>query len=112
MIYEFELGHNDMEATKNIHCAKGDGRVYQITVTRCYKKFTSGRKNIDEHERSVWPKRVDYEDILQAIEGYPAIIPPSVSGKRTISHVIAIRYFYVITKSVWTSRIVPHVINH
>ena len=27
MFYEFEMGHNIMEATKNISCAKGEGAV-------------------------------------------------------------------------------------
>ena len=34
MIYEFELGHNATEATKNICCAKGDGAVDHSIETR------------------------------------------------------------------------------
>ena len=40
MLYEFELGHNAMEATKNMCCAKGES-----TVTRWFMKFWSDFKN-------------------------------------------------------------------
>ena len=38
MLYKFELGHNDAEATKNICFVKGEDTVDQSTVTR-FKKF-------------------------------------------------------------------------
>ena len=38
MIYEFKLGHNTTEATKNI-CVNGEGEVYHSTVTRWFKKW-------------------------------------------------------------------------
>ena len=30
MLYEFELGHNGTEATKNICCMKGDGAMILV----------------------------------------------------------------------------------
>ena len=39
MLYEFELGHNSMEATKNIFYAEGEGTFNHNTVTRVFKKF-------------------------------------------------------------------------
>ena len=37
MLYEFELGHNTAEPTKNIYCVKGDGTVDHSTVIRWFK---------------------------------------------------------------------------
>ena len=34
MLYEFELGYNTVEATKNICCVKGEGAADYSTVTR------------------------------------------------------------------------------
>ena len=34
MLYKFKLGHNTVEATKNICCAKGEGTFDDDTVTR------------------------------------------------------------------------------
>ena len=48
MLYEFELGHNTTEATKNIYCVKGESAVDHNTVNRWFKKFCSGCKNLDD----------------------------------------------------------------
>ena len=47
---------NAVEATKNICCMKGEGTVDRNTVTRRFKKFCSGCKNLDNQARSSWPK--------------------------------------------------------
>ena len=52
MLYEFEMGHNAMKVTKIIYCAKGEGTVDCSMVTRWFKKFHPGNKNLDDQERS------------------------------------------------------------
>ena len=47
-LYEFKLSHKAVEATKNIHCEKGESVFDHITVTRWLKKFHSGLKNHDD----------------------------------------------------------------
>ena len=56
MLYKFKQGHNAMEATKNISCAKGEGIVDHWTVTRWFKKFYSGCKNFADQARSNRPR--------------------------------------------------------
>ena len=46
MLYKFKLGHNAMKAAKNI-CAKDEGAVDHSTVTRWFKKFCLGCKNLN-----------------------------------------------------------------
>ncbi|CAI9734926.1 Hypothetical predicted protein [Octopus vulgaris] len=48
MLHEFKLGHNAMEAIKNICCTKGEGAVDHSTVTRSFKEFHLGCKNLNE----------------------------------------------------------------
>ena len=52
MLYKLELGHNIMNVTKNICCAKDEDAVDKSTVTRWSKKFCSGCKNLDNQARS------------------------------------------------------------
>ena len=72
MFYEFELGHNTVEAPRNICCAKGEGAVDQSTVSRWLKKFRSVCKNLNDRARSGrWPKTVDSEAVIKVIEANP-----------------------------------------
>ena len=50
-LYEFELGHNATEATKNI-CVKSEGTVDHSTVTRWIKKFYLGWMNPNDQVQS------------------------------------------------------------
>ena len=68
MLYKFELGHNIVEATKKICCAKGEGAVDHSKVARWFKKFYLGCKNFDDQAKSSKPKTVDSEAMLQVIE--------------------------------------------
>ena len=62
MLYDFELSHNSTEATENIFCTKGAGGAFDHgTVIRCFNKFCSGCKNLDDQARSDRPKMVDSE---------------------------------------------------
>ena len=68
LLYEFKLGHNTAEATKNIYCMNGEGIVDHSTVTRWLKKFYLCSKNIDDQARSGRLKTVHSEAMFQAIE--------------------------------------------
>ena len=68
MPYKFKLCHNAAEATKNISCAKSECEVDHSTVTRWFKKFSSGCKNLNMQARSCRSKTVDSKATLQAIE--------------------------------------------
>ena len=69
MIYKFELGHNAMEAAKNIYSTKDEGVFHYNTVTRRFKKFYSGYKDFDDQTRSSQPESVDSEAGFQAKGG-------------------------------------------
>lgn len=53
MFYKFKLSHNAMEATKLIHCVKGEGAVDPNSGTRWFRKFCWGCKNLDDQARLV-----------------------------------------------------------
>ena len=68
-LYNFELVHNTVEATKNICCVVDEGAVDHSTVTRWWKEFCLGYKNLHYQAKSGRPKTVDSEAVLQAIRG-------------------------------------------
>ena len=100
ILYEFELGHKAAEATKNIRCAKGEDAVDHSTVTRWFKKFRSGCKNLDDQARSGRPKTVDSEAVFQAIEANPKSSTRKVSGELGISQSSVVRRLHDLGKSI------------
>ena len=109
ILYEFELGHNIVEATKNVCCAKTKGAVDRSTVTRWFNKFCSGWKNVDNQARLSRAKTVDSEAVLKAIEADPGISTRGISGKLSISQSIVVHHLSDISKSIQSYWIVPHV---
>ena len=53
MLYEFELGLNTVEATKNICYAQGKGTVICRRVPRLLNRFRPGCRNLDDQARPV-----------------------------------------------------------
>ena len=80
LVYGFELGHYAAEAAQNI-CVKGEGRVDHSTVTRLFKEFHLGCKDLDDKARSDRPKREGSEIGLQTIEANQESRTGSVSGE-------------------------------
>ena len=85
ILYQFELGHNIVEATKKICCAKSEGADDQSTATRWFKKLQSGCKNLDDQVRLGWFKTMDFKTVLQAIVLNPVSSTQRVSGNLYIS---------------------------
>ena len=64
MLYELRLGHNTMEATKNICYVKDEGPIDHNTVTRSVEKFCLGCKNFNDQTRLDQAKTVNSETVL------------------------------------------------
>ena len=63
----FELSNNAVDATRNICWAKGESAVDRRTVTRWFKKFHSGCKNVDDQARINRSINVDSEAVLKSL---------------------------------------------
>ena len=57
-----------MEVTKNNYSVNGEGAIDHDTVTRVFKKFYSGCKDLDDQAKSGMPNSVASEVMLKAIE--------------------------------------------
>ena len=108
MLYEFKLDHNAMEATKNICCVKGEGTVDYNKVTRWFKKFCFGGKNLEDQARSDRIKSVDSDAMLPAIEVNLVRSTQRVWDKLSISEPSMVCHLHDFSKNIWNSRIGPH----
>ena len=66
MLCEFKLDYESAEASKNICWGEGEGAIDHNTVTRWFKKFLSGYKNLNDQTRSDKPKIMNSKAALQA----------------------------------------------
>ena len=96
MLYEFELGYNAIESIKNICCAKGEDAVDPTTVTRCFKKFCLGCKNLNNQTRLGSPKAM-----LQVIKA-------NLGSKLGISLSSVVHHFQDLSKNIQSCWIVSH----
>ena len=103
------MGHNIIEATKNICCVKGEGVVDHGAVSKWFEKFCSGYKNFNDQARLARPKVVDFKDMLQAIEANLVRSTQGVSGELSISQPSGVRHHHSIGKIIQRFRILPHI---
>ena len=109
ILYEFKLGHNIKEASKNIYCIKGKRAVDHSTITWWFKKFCFCDKKLDNQTRSGRPKIVNSKTVLQTITANLMNSIQRVSGELSISHFSEVQLFHSLSKSVWSLEIVLHV---
>ena len=100
IFYKFELGYNIMVAIKNICCVKGEVAVDHSTVTRWFKRFFSGCKNLDNQAKSGRPRT-----ILQGIETNSVSHTQRVSSKLGISQSSVVHLLHDLTKEPKASRL-------
>ena len=68
LVYKFEQGYKAAEEIKNICCVKEKDAIYHTTVTKWFKKFNLGCKNLDDQGRSDRFKNVDLEAVPSVTE--------------------------------------------
>ena len=81
VLYKFKQNHNETEATKNICFSKDEGPVDHNAVTRGFKKFRLGCKNLNDLARSGRSKCIDSKAVFQVIKTNPMNSTGRVSGE-------------------------------
>ena len=107
MLYKFELGYNNMEATKNICRAKGEGTDDHSITTRWIKKFYSSCKNLNNQTRSDSSKSMDSKAVKQNLVSSTQ----RVSGEFGISKSSVVCHLHDFGKSSQRCGIVLHITN-
>ena len=104
MLYEFKMGHNVTEATKNICCVKSEGTFDQNTVNRRFKNFCTGCKKI----RQGW---VGLKLNSEAMTANPVSSTLRVSDELSISQSIVVQHLQNLNKSIKSWQIVSYIIK-
>ena len=92
---QVEQGHNAMEVTKNICCTKGEDVVDHCTVSRWFKKFYSGCKNLNNQTTSGTPKTMVSKTETNLVNS-----PQRLSGELCISQSQMACYLHHFSKSI------------
>ena len=101
MFYEFELGHDTEEATKNIFV----GKVKVQCSKQMFQKFCLGCENFDDQARSDRPKTMYSMTVLQPIDKNPVCSTRRVSGELGLS---LCKVVHDLIKSIRSCQIVPY----
>ena len=109
MLYKFKLSYDTVEATKNVCYAKDEGTVDPSTMTRWFKIFQLGCKNLNNQARWSRSKTMDSEAVPQAIEVNLASSTQRVSGKLIISQSNVVCNLHDLSKSMQICQILPHI---
>ena len=107
MLCEFDQGHNAMEATKNICCTKSEGAVNHSTVSRWFKKFCKGCKNLDDKARSGRPYECGFQGCAPSHRGKSSKYQVSLAAHSLVWLVT----FMTLVKVSKDAKIVPHIMK-
>ena len=98
---------------KTFCCTKGESAADHNKITRPFKRFHLGRKNLANQARSGRTKTVDSKTVFQAkLRYYPSeSITQRESGKLSISQFsVVVHHLHSLIKSIQGSWIVPHIL--
>lgn len=93
LLYEFQLGRNASEATRNICQAKGDGSMSYATACRWFKRFRNNNFSLDDEPRSGRPTEINLDELKQTIESDPSLTTRAVASKLGCSHKAILYHF-------------------
>ena len=110
ILYEFKLGHNTTEVTKNTYCMKGEGPVDYNSSNQMVSKILL---RLQEPQQSgkfrVRLKTLDSVAVVLALEINPVSSTWSVSGELSISQPSLVNHLHNLSKSIQSYQIVLQV---
>ena len=89
---EFKLGHNAIEASRNINEAFGQGTVTNCSVQNWFAKFHSRDESLDEKGGRGFPTSIDNEDFRSTIETDSAANTRQIGKLFNVNHSAIVRH--------------------
>ena len=111
LLYEFKMGHNATEATRNIISAWGEGSMSEWTARRWFQKFRDGDFSLEDQEGRGRPSTVDHEYLKNIVEADPRITTRDIAKELDVDHSIIVRHLEAIGKVKKLDKWVPHELN-
>ena len=73
LLYEYKLGHNATDATRNICHAVAPDAMNTTTAYRWFERFRKGDESLQDDHRSGRPTQINLGELKQAIESDPKL---------------------------------------
>lgn len=111
LLYEYKLGHNATDATRNICHAVAPDAMNTTTAYRWFERFRKGDESLQDDHRSGRPTQINLGELKQAIESDPKLSTVNLASTfgctdRNIRYIFK-RFGYVNKLSGWS----PHDLN-
>lgn len=109
--YEYQLGHNAAEATKNICNAEGADSLNDSTARRWFQKFREGDFSLKDQPRTGRPVCIDSNELLTNIEENPTKSSRTLAEEFSCSQKSVINHLHSLGKQYRSGREIPHLLT-
>jgi len=111
ILYEFKLGHNAAEATRNINNAMGKGSVTESTMRRWFGKFRIGDFSLEDEEGRGRKPSIENDQLRALVESNPQTTVRELSKELKVSTWTISTHLKAIGKVKKLNKWVPHLLN-
>ena len=109
--FEFKMGHEAAETTRNIHNTFGPGTAKECTAQRWLKKLSKGDESLEDEERGGRPSEVDNDQWRAIIKACPLTSTQEVTEELNVDHSTVIRHSKQMGKVRKLDKRVPHLLG-
>lgn len=110
-LYEFKLGHNAAEATRNTNQTFGEDTAKERTVRWWFEKFRSGDMSLENKERGRPETVIDNDQLKALVEADPRKTVRELAEDLNVSTATISRHLDSIGKVKKLDKWVPHELN-
>ena len=110
-IYEFKLGHNATQATRNVNESFCAHSVHERTVQRWFKKFRSGDMNIENKDHGRPSSTVDEDKIKDLLVTNPRSTVRELAAEMKVSVGAIWNHLKAMGKVKKLDQWIPHELN-
>lgn len=110
-LFQFKLGRNAAETTRDINAAFGPGTTSERTAQRWFQKFGTGDESLEDEEGRGRPCEIDNDQLASLIESDPRQSTREVAEKLDVSYSTVARHLKEIGKTKKLDKWVPHELN-
>lgn len=107
-LYEFNLGHNAAEATRNINTAFGNGTASDRTTRRWFEKFRSGDTDLENMPRGHKPTVIENTILKDMVEEDSRLTIREIAVRMNIHYSTVSRHLQAMGKVKKLDKWVPH----
>lgn len=109
--YEYKLGHDASEASRNINKVWGENASNERTIRRWFKKFRSGDMSLEDEEGRGPTSKLDNDQLKSLVEANPRTTIRELATELGVSKSTVERHLTEIGKVKKLDKWIPHNLN-